>query len=415
MTDKPPLDALGRDYARLAFGIERHVPGFIDAWLGSDEERAVLAAETLPNPAGLVQLAHALQERIARLDASESRKRYLAAQITAMATTARRLAGEDIPYRDEVRLLFDIEPAATPEATYDAAIAELDRLLPGAGPVVPRMIAWRERYAIAPEVARRLIDVILPELQQRTGAIVDLPDNEAIEIEMVRDKPWSGYNWYLGGGRSRVELNTDLPIHAFRLTDLLAHEGYPGHHTEHTLKERLYTEEGLGEHALQLINTPECVISEGIATSAEEMLFTPEELVRFRQEVVYPIAGIATDAEREVAIVAATHALRSVSGNAALLLHEEGQERETVVAYLQHYGLSSEPEARQRLRFIADPLWRAYIFTYHAGYDLIAAWLDGASPAERRRRFRTLLMEQITPAEVAGGGGGEGGVAALRG
>ena len=50
---------------------------------------------------------------------------------------------------------------------------------------------------------------------------------------MVQDQPWSGYNWYLGNGRSRVDLNTDLPIYAYLLTDLLTHEGYPGHHTEH--------------------------------------------------------------------------------------------------------------------------------------------------------------------------------------
>jgi hypothetical protein len=217
---------------------------------------------------------------------------------------------------------------------------------------------------------------------------------------MVQDQPWSGYNWYLGNGRSRVDLNTDLPIYAYRLTDLLAHEGYPGHHTEHALKERLYTEHGLGEHALQLINTPECVISEGIATLAEKMLFDPHELVRFRRECVYPAAGITGDPEREVAIGAARRILRSVPGNAALLLHEEGRDQDDVVAYLQHYGLSTEAEARQRLRFIADPLWRAYIFTYHVGHELISDWLDQA-PSERRGRFRTLLREQVYPSQIA--------------
>ena len=137
------------------------------------------------------------------------------------------------------------------------------------------MVTWRQSYAVPPETARRLVDVILPELRARTQEFVDLPEDESIEIRMVQDQPWSGYNWYLGNGRSRVDLNTDLPIYAYRLTDLLAHEGYPGHHTEHALKERLYTEHGLGEHALQLINTPECLISEGIATVAEKMLFTP--------------------------------------------------------------------------------------------------------------------------------------------
>jgi hypothetical protein len=230
--------------------------------------------------------------------------------------------------------------------------------------------------------------------------MVDLPAGESIEIQMVSDQPWSGYNWYLGHGRSRVDLNTDLPIHAFRLTDLLAHEGYPGHHTEHTLKERLYTVDGFGEHALQLINTPECVISEGIATAAEGMVFSPAELARFRREQVYPTAGITADPEREIAIGVAVRTLRAVAGNAALLLHEEGATEDAVTAYLQRYALATEAEARQRLRFISDPLWRAYIFTYHVGYDIIMGWLGDTHGYERRRRFRTLLTEQIYPSQV---------------
>ncbi len=400
--EKPPLDAFGRDFARLSFGIERHVPGFIDAWLGSEEERSALEPAQAPAPEELFVAARQLLAVIQDMDASESRKGYLTNQVEAMLAITRRLNGEKIPYRDEVRLLFDIEPAVASEAVYDAAITELDRLLPGNGSILERMTTWKAGYVVPPEVARKVVDVILPELRERTLPIVDLPEDEAIEIRMVQNEPWSGYNWYLGGGRSRVDLNTDLPIHAFRLTELLAHEGYPGHHTEHTLKERLYTEQGLGEHALQLINTPECIISEGIATVAEEMVFTPEELVRFRRERVYPAAGITGDPEREVAIAAARRGLASVPGNAALLLHDEGREPEEVVAYLQRYGLSSEAEARQRLRFIADPLWRAYIFTYHVGHDLITRWLDAAPRGERQARFRTLLTEQVFPSQIAG-------------
>lgn len=402
MAGKPALVAFGRDYARLAFGIEHHVPGYIDAWLGRDEDRALLDPAQPPPPATLVAQAHQLLNGIPSMDAPASRQDYLTRQAAAMLATARRLAGEEIPYRQEVRLLFDIEPEATPEADYDAAIADLDRLLPGDGSIAERMNAWRTAYVISPEVARHLVDIILPELRERTAAFVRLPEDESIEIRMVSDQPWSGYNWYLGNARSRVDLNTDLPIHASRLTDLLAHEGYPGHHTEHTLKERLYTEDGLGEHALQLINTPECLISEAIATTAESMLFTPDELVRFRRDRVYPAAGISGDPEREIAIAEARRGLASVPGNAALLLHEEGRDADEVVAYLQRYGLSTEAEARQRLRFIADPLWRAYIFTYHVGHDLVRRWLAGVSVEEKQRRFQRLLVEQVTPSQIAG-------------
>ncbi|MCA9880189.1 MAG: hypothetical protein KC442_20485, partial [Thermomicrobiales bacterium] len=231
MAKYPPLDSFGQAYARLAFGLELHVPGFIDAWLGSAEERTALTPAAPPPAAELVAEAKALKVQAAALDTTPQRRGYLDKQITAMETVARTLAGEEIPYREEVRLLFDIEPEPKAEAAFDTAIDDLDRLLPGAGPVPERLATWRSQYIVSPETARLMVDVILPELLARTRDIVPLPEDEAIEIRLVSDKPWSGYNWYLGQARSRVDLNTDLPIHAYRLTELLAHEGYPGHHT----------------------------------------------------------------------------------------------------------------------------------------------------------------------------------------
>ena len=401
--DRPALDPLSRDYVALAFGIERHVSGYVDAYLGPPAVRDEALAGEAPAPAALLARARALAVRVAEADAPEGRVGYLTAQVGAMIASCRRLAGEALAYPDEVRLLFDIEPERTPEAVFDGAIAELDGLLPGTGPVAERMVAWRERLAIPPETARTLIDALVPELRRRTAGLIELPDGEAVEFRFVQDQPWSGYNWYLGDARSRVELNTDLPIHADRLTDLLCHEAYPGHHTEHALKERLYRERGYGEHAIQLINTPECVISEGIATLAEGAIFPGDERFAFRTERVYPLAGLTdlADQEREAGIARALRALRAVPGNAALLLHADGAGEEDVVAYLRRYGLLAEGEARQRLRFIADPLWRAYIFTYHAGYDLLGAWLDAGPAAERGARFRTLLTEQVSPSQVA--------------
>jgi hypothetical protein len=400
VNDQATLDTFGRDYTRLAFGIEQHMPGFIDAWLGPESERADLEPKQV-TPQELVRQAEALQAGLATWDVPDTRRDYVARQVTAMLANARRIAGETLPYRDEVRQLFDIEPVARPEAAFDAAIADLDFLLPGDGPVQERMATWREQYVVSPDMARQLVDRILPVLRERTLPIVSLPDDEAIEIRMVQNEPWSGYNWYRGNARSRVDLNTDLPIYAYRLTELLAHECYPGHHTEHALKERLYTEDGLGEQALQLINTPECLISEGIATSAEGMVFTPEELAQFRRNEVYAPAGIAGDPERELAIEHSRRALGAVPCNAALLLHEAGACDEEVVAYLQRYALSTEAEARKRFSFIANPLWRAYIFTYDVGHALVSAWLNMDNGVSRNDKFRRLLTEQVTPSQLS--------------
>lgn len=406
----PALDPLGRDYALLAFGIERHLPGYVDAYVGPPEVRAEGLAGDPPEPDRLLDAANRLAERVSGPGITTGRAGYLAAQVAAMTTTCRRLAGDSFAYEDEVRRLYGVEATPTPEAVFDAAIADLDAALPGAGPVAERMVAWRQGYVVAPETARSLLDVIVPELRRRTAEFVDLPEEESVEFRFVADEPWSGYNWYLGDARSRVEINTDLPIHAHNLVGLLCHEAYPGHHTEHALKELLlYRERGYGEHAIQLLDTPECVVSEGIATLAEEVIFTPEERVLFHAEVVYPAAGIAGDPARELAIATAQRALRAVPGNAALLLHAERSDPEDVVAYLMRYNLASPEEARQTLRFIADPQWRAYIFTYHAGYDLLGAWLAGGQRGDRTARFRELLTEQAHPSRIAQATAGEPG------
>ena len=43
-----------------------------------------------------------------------------------------------------------------------------------------------------------------------------LPAGEDLRVWLVTGQPWTGYNWYDGGRRSRVDLNTDLPIRARR-------------------------------------------------------------------------------------------------------------------------------------------------------------------------------------------------------
>lgn len=406
METRPPLDSLAAEYVALGFAIERHVPGYVDAYVGPPEFRAP-TTETDVEPMELLARVERLARFAGEAQIEDTRVGYLTAQIQGMLATCRRLAGESLTYVEEVHRCFDVEPERTPESTFETAAATLDELLPGSGSIGERMAAWRRRFEIAPETARDLIATIVPELRERTLTITDLPPGEHVEFQMVQNQPWSGYNWFLGDATSRVDLNTDLPIHANTLVGLLCHEAYPGHHTEHSLKERvLYHERGYGEHAIQLINTPECVISEGIATLAEGAIFPGDDLARFHARQVFPAAGLAalaSEAERDAAIGQAQQELRAVAGNAALLLHADGAPEADVVSYLMRYGLRTEQEARQRLRFLTDPLWRPYVFTYHAGYDLLGAWLSAAvDDAERATRFRTLLTEQIYPGRVQG-------------
>jgi hypothetical protein len=397
-----PVDPIAAEYLSLSFAIDRLFPGFIDGYIGPAEMRDVELTRPEPEPLALVERSARLADLVAAGDIPDSRRAYLSAQIRAMLTASRKLAGETIDYIDEVTSCFDIAPHYVPESVFEEAIGELDDLLPGTGDVRERMIAWRARYEISTEIARASIDLIVSEARRRTERFVALPPEDEIEIVFVDDKPWSGYNWYLGQFRSRVDVNTDLPIHIHELTSLIAHEAYPGHHAEHAIKEQvLYSDRGYAEHSILLINAPECLISEGIATLAESIIFPGEEGLRWHADILYPAAGIEADAARDAKIKCARDALRAVGGNAALRLHAQGEPEEDVIAYLMRFALINEQEARQRLRFISDPLWRPYIFTYHVGRDLVGKWLNSFAEGERLARFGWLLTEQITPSRMA--------------
>jgi hypothetical protein len=93
--------------------------------------------------------------------------------------------------------------------------------------------------------------------------------------------------------------------------------------------------------------------------------------------------------------------LLGVRQDAALMLHDQGADPQDVLAYLQRWLLVSEPRAEQILRFLSDPLWRAYTTTYVEGYRLLRGWLDARPEAESLgQRYLRLLDEPLVPSEV---------------
>ena len=78
-----------------------------------------------------------------------------------------------------------------------------------------------------------------------------LPDGEHVHWELAHDQPWSGFNYYEGDYTSTVAVNADLKQQMSNLPRLVAHESYPGHHTEHCRKEA-----GLVGGLATLLSTP---------------------------------------------------------------------------------------------------------------------------------------------------------------
>jgi hypothetical protein len=108
-------------------------------------------------------------------------------------------------------------------------------------------------------------------------------------------------------------------------------------------------------------------------------------------------AAIGYDPDVSRAAKEAHQAIAYVPGNVALLVHTRGASEEEAVEYAMKWGLRSRERAEQSVRFVTDPVWRSYVSTYTAGHDLCRAFVNG-EPS----RFKRLLTEQLTPAELAG-------------
>ena len=388
------------DYLRLGLAFDRLEEGFVDAYTGDPALRAEVENAPAPDPR---ELARHARELITRLPAGlpDDRAEFLRSHLVALECSARKFAGEPIGFVDEVKAYFDVDITKGDDEVYAQAHAAMADAL---GVPHARGAQLRDAYQahrrtdeIPADLVRPLVSELAGALREVVRARYPLPATETVEFEIVSDKPWSGFNYYLGDYTSKVAINTDLPQYMSVLPGLVAHEAYPGHHTEHCRKEQLLVGTGQNEHSIFLVNTPQCLMAEGLADHA--LAAALEDWPSWAAEI-YADFGLRFDPEKAQALSKATGGLLHVRQDAALALHDEGRSADDVAAFLERWLLAPPDRARQMLRFLTSPLWRAYISTYVEGYELLGDWLDAgeAAGADRLERFGRLLDEPLTPA-----------------
>ena len=393
-----------RDYLMLGLRFDRIEEGYVDAFTGDPELRRLVADEPAPEPAHLVRQAERLLAdlpQVPRTDGfTEQRADFIGAHLRALACAGRKFAGEPVGFVEEVAAYFDVQISRGDPERYRTAHARLDEVLGGSGPLAERMEAHRSAEEIPPQRLEECIRAFSSALRDTVRASYPLPETETVVYEVVTDKPWSGFNYYEGDFRSRVAVNADLKQQMSNLPRLVAHESYPGHHTEHCRKEAgLVAGLGQAEQTIFLVNTPQCLMAEGLADLALYAAVGPG-WGRWAAEI-YADLGLRFDGERAEALSEASAALADVRQDAALMLHDEHRDPDEVVAFLQRWLLVNDTRARQSLRFLSSPLWRAYTSTYVEGYRLLRAWLDDRpAGVGLTERFGRLLDEPLIPSAL---------------
>ncbi len=356
--------------------------GIVDAYYGPRELAAAVNAEPPVDPRTLVAEAESLLD--------ELEDGWLRDQVVGVRTYAGVLAGEACSYADEVEGCYGVRPTYTEEAVFAAAHEQLEELFPGDGTLAHRYQRWDESIRVPPEHVERTVAAVIEEARAWTHSLIELPDGESVVLEIVRDKPWLAFCEYLGGFRSRIAVNVDLPMSAIELLILAMHETYPGHHVERCGKEQVLVRgRGLLEETLILVPTPQSLVTEGIATLA------PSVLLEGRGGGA-PLAAIAHDAASKFDLAHALEVERAreplewAEVNAALMLHGAGASKAETQAYLERWGLMTPELATHMIRFITEPTSRTYVMNYPAGRELCRSYV-----ADEPERFRILLTEQV--------------------
>ncbi|TET31916.1 MAG: hypothetical protein E3J69_09625 [Anaerolineales bacterium] len=384
----------------LALSIDKHLPGYVDAYFGPEDIREIVDAK---GKVQLEDLSSTLDQIIdsTHQDAilTKERREYLSAELKAMHTTLRILKGEEIGIVEETQGLYGLTPIWTEESVFDEAHQDLEYLLHGSGPLAERMESFREKIIVPKVNLKSIVRNIADDFRRRTVEVIALPEDENCEFSFVQDKSWLAYNWYLGKCLSRIDINIDLPWYAGFLPHVIAHETYPGHHTEHAVKEKeLYREGGFLEHSIILSNAPSAVVSEGIAEIALEIIETPEEIAQILQSVLDQAGLKDVDGIQIYQISKAMRPLSKVSINRVLLLHSEGASDEEVINYGMRYILINEQFSRKGLEFLKDPLWRSYATLYPLGYELVQDFISRGE--DKTERFLRLIRKPMTTSRL---------------
>jgi hypothetical protein len=381
---------LGESYLKIVLRLRRLVPAMVEAYVGPPELAVAVDAEEPPDARALADQAAELEQRVRDEEPDEDRRAWLVAHLSALATAASWLGGERLGYRELVRRCYGVTAELVPEEEFERAHQLLDGALPGAGDVHERYLRWASTQRVDRDKVLPGFAALAAELRRRTAERFGLPPGENAEISLVTDRPWAGNAEYLGGLVTRVQINEDLPLESFRMLELVSHEVYPGHHTEHVCKDvSLVQARGRIELCAYAYPTPQALLAEGIACYGFEALLG-DRADAVGAECLRPL-GIPYDVDVARAVGEANEVLLGVRPNLAIMLDEHLITKEDARAYARRWKLGDDKLPDRIVRHLTEREWVPYESCYPLGLKLARAFTNGDP-----KRFRRLLSEQMT-------------------
>ncbi|MEQ1780910.1 MAG: hypothetical protein ABMA14_06090 [Hyphomonadaceae bacterium] len=398
------LDTLAQDYVRLVLEIDAHESGYVDAYFGPDDWREAARRNPRERPElkrDADRIKAALPAFVATGGEQGQRARVLLADVSSARFRLDMIDGKRVSFADEAERLFALRPELKPLASFEDALARIEALIPGTAPLSERVEIFRSRYSVPDDRVQVVMEAAIAECRRRTSAFIPLPPGESFSMELVKGQAWGAYNYYLGGDRSLIQINTDAPVSIGNALILGCHEGYPGHHVQGIYNERNYRDRGWAEYSVAPLYAPAAPLNEGGADFGVELAFPEDERLKFEMDVLYPLAGL--DPEMAPAFDVLRRATAELDG--ALLKVSQMQldgeiDRDEAITLVQKYRLASRDVAAQSLEF--DRKYRAYVINYSVGEALVRGYVDrhGHDAASRWAAYVHIISEPTLPADL---------------
>jgi hypothetical protein len=392
------MDPIAEQYVRLALSLGEHDDNYVDAYFGPEEWRDDAKQQALP----LESIAAAADNLISELQALEMigaenvvllRQNFLTTHLQALAAVSRARNGHAYSFDEESKAIYGFVAPDFPVEHYDQALAELESLLPGVGPLHERYNTFRQQFRIPADRLEVVVAKGIEECRRRTLQHMTLPDGEQYKMEMVSGNPWGAYNWYQGDAKSLIQIDTGRPKYIGTSISLGCHEGYPGHHTYSSMLDHRYGQgRGWVEFSMFPLFAPQGIIFEGSGNFAELVAFSRESRAEFLHDVIMPIAGIeSADLDALDRVQAAREKMRYVGIEAARHYLDGDWSKDETIAWLTTYALVAPEEMDSWFGFTER--YRAYRINYALGEDLVQAYVQRENPnGDAAGNWRALEM-----------------------
>ncbi len=317
---------------------------------------------------------------------------YIRGMMASYEMHAHVLDGEKIPYVDACKVMQQVDIKPIPQSQYDKLSEEIGKdlgKLGYKGDTAAKVNSWLNETKINPDdVVDTIYKCVGKSKESTLKKVITLPEgDEIVEAASIRNVFWSGRSQYLGNFKGDLTFNIDRPWSVPTFTNILCHEGYPGHQTFYCHWDDLFLQGKLpleAAHYSTTGNPATCMFEGGPEVGLHFLGWddydeeTPE--ITDEEKETFRIGRNVLDLQR------------MLQTQGSYLHNVEGEDEESVVKYMMSTGIFSEIESRNSFAYYSHTLKKYYYPSYYYGKWMIYEAYE-LVPKSRRDEFFKFLYD----------------------